>query len=358
VSGIITTLLNFASFGLFKLALKRLGYDRIYHLALWINGKYVFDKQEVLKFVVGSPLSKGSEVMEVPLGGAPSKETTINEMVEKTKSFMGDKNFTSYDARRNNCQVFVDSVLSANGWNNPRLKEFVLQDAEKIFSRIPSFIDRYGKQLTDLAAIGNRLLTGEGVENKSEVEKNKNKLKKSSTTNKQMSKSAILKELTQVEKAVKGGALPLMAMAVPLLADVIGSLFSGRRGRGMKKEVDSGAVLKELKEMKKQVKGADDVSGGFLGSLLRTAGSTLLQAAPMLLEGFLSSRGRGKGVKTDIVKEHAKEVELNGGAVKAKRAPSKWILALKEFNKGSSTYTVPKKGTKEYDEVKKIMASL
>ncbi|ARF12319.1 hypothetical protein Klosneuvirus_4_134 [Klosneuvirus KNV1] len=38
--------------------------------------------------------------------------------------------------------------------------------------------------------------------------------------------------------------------------------------------------------------------------------------------------------------------------------PNKWITALKRFNKGKSTYTVPKKGSADYNAVKKIMASL
>jgi hypothetical protein len=346
VSGVITGLLNFASFGLFKLALKRLGYDNVYHLALWINGKYIFDKREVVKLEVGNPVKKGSEVMEVPLQG---KTITINELIENTKSFMGDKKFSAYDARNNNCQVFVDSILSANGLNSPTIRNFVLQDAEAIFARIPSFVGRYGKQLTDLAAIGNRWISGEGIEEKKEE---KNKLnKKSSTLNKTMSKSAILKELSQVEKSVKGGFLgSLVATALPILSDI---LFRPRgRGKKSNKEVDPKQVLGEIKLLKQEIKGSDDVSGGFLGSLFRRVAPALLEVAPRLLEGALSGRG--------IVESHAEEVKQAGGqvGVKPKRAPSKWIVALKEYNKGKSGYTVPKKGTKEYDEVRKIMSKL
>ena len=37
---------------------------------------------------------------------------------------------------------------------------------------------------------------------------------------------------------------------------------------------------------------------------------------------------------------------------------SKWINALKEWNKSNPKWLVPKKGTPEYEEVIKIMASL
>ena len=42
----------------------------------------------------------------------------------------------------------------------------------------------------------------------------------------------------------------------------------------------------------------------------------------------------------------------------AKRPPNKWILALKEFNKGKKNWEVPKKGSASYAEVRKIMAKL
>ena len=35
--------------------------------------------------------------------------------------------------------------------------------------------------------------------------------------------------------------------------------------------------------------------------------------------------------------------------------PNAWIEALKEYNKGSNSWCVVKKGTPEYDKVKKIM---
>ncbi len=41
-----------------------------------------------------------------------------------------------------------------------------------------------------------------------------------------------------------------------------------------------------------------------------------------------------------------------------KTKPNKWIRALKIFNKGKPKYIVPKKGTKEYKEVRKIMEKL
>lgn len=38
--------------------------------------------------------------------------------------------------------------------------------------------------------------------------------------------------------------------------------------------------------------------------------------------------------------------------------PNSWIKALKIWNKGKKKYIIPKKGTKEYMEVKKIQAGI
>lgn len=57
-------------------------------------------------------------------------------------------------------------------------------------------------------------------------------------------------------------------------------------------------------------------------------------------------------------------VSQDGGKKSAKKTSSKkrpankWILALKEFNKGKKNWEVPKKGTSAYEDVRKIMAKL
>jgi len=40
------------------------------------------------------------------------------------------------------------------------------------------------------------------------------------------------------------------------------------------------------------------------------------------------------------------------------RKQSKWMTALKEYNKTTAKYTIPKKGTSEYDEVQRLMESM
>ena len=72
-------------------------------------------------------------------------------------------------------------------------------------------------------------------------------------------------------------------------------------------------------------------------------------------------RGYIKG-KTGISVAKVKKPELVQMAKGEKDVPSKpkregntWVKALKQYNAGKDTYTIPKKGSAAYDEVKAIM---
>ena len=43
---------------------------------------------------------------------------------------------------------------------------------------------------------------------------------------------------------------------------------------------------------------------------------------------------------------------------KEKRPLNSWAMALKKWNEGKPMYHIPKKGTKEYDEVKALMLKM
>jgi hypothetical protein len=92
----------------------------------------------------------------------PPPGISYNDLFEKTKEKMGNFAFTGYDARRNNCQRFVWSMLEANGLATEGLKAFIVQDAEAIFRKMPAFAEKIGKTLTDAAAVADRVIEGQG----------------------------------------------------------------------------------------------------------------------------------------------------------------------------------------------------
>ena len=162
IESYINNVLNAISLGAFKKAVATLGYDKLFHLSLYINKKYVFHKIEVLTLdnAPSDIIKSNSEVKPVPL---PSSSITISDLIKKTKEYMGDEKFTSYDPVNNNCQDLVLSVLKANNLSTPELQTFIKQDAQSIFSKLPTFVGKFAQGITDVAGRFNRLIEGEGL---------------------------------------------------------------------------------------------------------------------------------------------------------------------------------------------------
>ena len=157
LSSFVTTLLNVISLGAFQKAVKESPYEKMMHLAMVINGKYTTEKNEVIKFAQSNPVKSNSQTMSVPV----SKKVTIRELFENGRKQMGDEKFTSYDARTNNCQSFLIGLL--NGlFLTDSVRSFIKQDAEQIFKKMPSLSEKIGRFLTDVGAVGERLVEGEG----------------------------------------------------------------------------------------------------------------------------------------------------------------------------------------------------
>ena len=162
IESYINTVLNTISFGAFKKAVSQLGYDKLFHLSLYINKKYVFHKIEVLTldYAPSNLIQSNSEVKIVSLQS--SNPLTIRDFVEKTRNYMGNTAFTSYDPVNNNCQDLVISTLRANNLLTPDLQSFIKQDAQSIFSKLPAFVSKFAQGVTDVAGRVNRLIEGEG----------------------------------------------------------------------------------------------------------------------------------------------------------------------------------------------------
>ena len=131
----INGLLSLITGNRYNKAVKEAGYDNMFHLALYVNGKYLLDKQEVVHFEKKNPIKKNSETKNVPV----LRNITIEELIQNTKSSMGDKKFNTYDAFRNNCQDFIMAILEGNRLGYGDFQSFVKQDAEAVLKRLPKF---------------------------------------------------------------------------------------------------------------------------------------------------------------------------------------------------------------------------
>lgn len=161
LSSFTKAFLNTISLGQFEKISKKY-YDEMFHLSLWINGKYNLEKNEVVYFNTNNPKKSNSQVKEVkniPAG------ITIQQLIDNTKKRMGNENFSNYDAEKLNCQNFLINVLDGSDIGDNEDKNFIFQDATKIFKELPEYSKVLGKVSVKLGAIFNRLIYGEGEMN-------------------------------------------------------------------------------------------------------------------------------------------------------------------------------------------------
>lgn len=154
-------LMNLFSMGKFKKEVDKLPYDDIFHLYMIItlkNGKNIStEKDEVIKMKVGGSVGANAEsriIKNIPSG------ITLQKLITKTKGYMG-RQFLPYDARDNNCQVYLNSILKANNLGNNEIYNWVKQDTSSIFKALPE-LGRTSRLITDVAARFNVLKEGAG----------------------------------------------------------------------------------------------------------------------------------------------------------------------------------------------------
>jgi len=158
VESFVQNLMQVISFGKFKQAVKKTGYDDMFHLSLIINDKYTLDKQEVVKLVKSNRIPKNAQIVSMDV----DKYLTLSQLVDDTKKKMGDDKFSNYSAKSNNCQDFLLNVLTANKLNAGSLDEFIKQDSTKVFKELPKITDKLANVLTDVGAVANKIVEGEG----------------------------------------------------------------------------------------------------------------------------------------------------------------------------------------------------
>jgi len=146
VNSTVVKVLNGISLGSLNKAMKKFGIDKLFHLGLWINDKYLLQKNQVLSFSSGRPDSK-AQIIPINFGG----DFTIGEMVDKARRKQGDNKFFIYDPFTANCQMFVKAMLSASGITVPT--KFVDQQAEELVKQLPGYVAPIAKGLTDIAGI-------------------------------------------------------------------------------------------------------------------------------------------------------------------------------------------------------------
>tara|TARA_B100000446_G_scaffold187248_1_gene215819 strand:+ start:3 stop:1928 length:1926 start_codon:yes stop_codon:yes gene_type:complete len=170
VNKVLINILNTMSLGLFRKMMKVHGYDYMFHLSLIItlpsNIKIIIEKNAEINITKNFQLGELSEIMDI--GTYNKNMISLNELMNKTKSFMGDKLFYDYDAFENNCQNFILSILEANKINQPEYTKFIYQDIDLLYKELETkaaYVSTFSKFSTRLGVLFNRL-TGKGTATK------------------------------------------------------------------------------------------------------------------------------------------------------------------------------------------------
>jgi uncharacterized cupin superfamily protein len=161
----IETALNVISVGKWKTLKAKNGYDTFFHLALVLTlegGKNVIvEKNDVVNISTEYQTNKDTQIMDVPLKG---KSITLNELLNKTRERLGDKKYFEYDALSDNCQKYIQALLTDANLINPDIDKFIYQDVGGILKEAPT-LSRFARGITDLSATFNKIM-GYGKERK------------------------------------------------------------------------------------------------------------------------------------------------------------------------------------------------
>lgn len=147
-------LLNLVSNGEYEKRKSELSYDDIFHLYLVIEtskGAYILEKNEVIYLARFKGFKPKTETIDINrISGL-----TLHILLAKTKAMM-EQNFYSYNAKANNCQTFIYSIIKSNGMMTNEVKDFILQDTEYLFKNNPRF-RKLTNNVTDTGAVLSRV---------------------------------------------------------------------------------------------------------------------------------------------------------------------------------------------------------
>jgi len=147
ISNILYQILNNLTLGQLDERLNDYNYDQLFHLKVIINNKYSIEKESTIKFTLNNSIKSNSETMEVL--NIPYN-LTISKLCENCLNLMNNRMF-SYNAKNNNCQVFIKNLLEASGMYGN--ENFIMQDIKQIFQGFTGT----RKIMNTVTDIGNRL---------------------------------------------------------------------------------------------------------------------------------------------------------------------------------------------------------
>ena len=144
------------------LSMGKVAHDKLFHLRLNVTTQsgtqFIMEKNEVINIQLGIPKpQQGGEHISI----AESPQISVNQWLDNTQNFMGDKYFR-YSGSSNNCQDFILANLHSNSIRNSTYDDFIKQDTTQIFKNNPT-LRKFSNTITDIAGRADVLVQGGGI---------------------------------------------------------------------------------------------------------------------------------------------------------------------------------------------------
>jgi len=150
ISSALSGLLNIVSFGGFERGKQKQNIDDFFHLFFVVNDKYIIEKNQLVK-IANYKYNDREESMTIP-----TKDITINELLDKGSVGDASTYWGKYQAFGNNCQDWVMRTLLNNNLGNNEIYNFVKQPLDQLIPEIGNHTEKTSNFLTDTGAILDR----------------------------------------------------------------------------------------------------------------------------------------------------------------------------------------------------------
>ena len=166
LSSAIEGALNAISFGRWKSEKKKYYFDKLFHLAIVATVEcrdretvdIIIEKTKIVNISRTYKVSNQTETMPISI----NKVITLDKLLNNTLNNIGKRKFFIYDGFTNNCQWFIRYILESNDIYTTKIANFVFQDISDILKRLPSYVHRIQKAVTDMAAWYSKIV-GKGI---------------------------------------------------------------------------------------------------------------------------------------------------------------------------------------------------
>jgi hypothetical protein len=166
---IVSTLrkvINWMSFGALESNMKKLNYDEVYHLFMYVDlhhpsgkgtsVKLLIEKNHVINIKEANNIQNtyfGIDYSGVGIYEFKSLNSYLNNAIARDGQM-----FFRYDSVMANCQKFIMSIVETN--NLITDKSFIMQDAQKL---LPSYMQKFNRFITNTAAAADVWIYGQGL---------------------------------------------------------------------------------------------------------------------------------------------------------------------------------------------------